>query len=179
MLGAIASRLRNASGYPDIHFAMDQMWELAVKLEEGSLSDLRAELKALKEELEKALREGAPQERIAELMDKMRGAMNKYMDAMRKESERRAAEGGQQPQPQDQQGKSITREDLERMMKEMEEMSKGGNNDMAQQMLEAARPAFAKPAAGRPAAGWRRRRQHGRHDAGPWRHDEEATAPDG
>ena len=135
MLGAIASRLRNASGYSDIHYAMDQMWELAVNLEEGSLSDLRAELKALKEELEKALREGAPQERIAELMDKMRDAMNKFMDEMRKESERRAAEGGQQP-PQDQQGKSITREDLERMMKELEDMSKGGNNDMAQQLLD-------------------------------------------
>jgi uncharacterized protein (TIGR02302 family) len=135
MMGAIASRLRNASGYSDIHFAMDQMWDLAVKLEEGSLSDLRAELKALKEELEKALREGAPQERIAELMDKLRGAMDKYLDAMREESERRAAEGKQPPQQQGDQ-KSISREDLEKMLKDMEEMSKGGNNDMAQQMLE-------------------------------------------
>jgi uncharacterized protein (TIGR02302 family) len=135
MMGAIASRLRNASGYADIHFAMDQMWDLAVKLEEGSLSDLRAELKALKEELEKALREGAPQERIAELMDKLRGAMDKYLDAMREESERRAAEGKQPPQQQGDQ-KSISREDLEKMLKDMEEMSKGGNNDMAQQMLE-------------------------------------------
>ena len=136
MMGAIASRLRNASGYSDIHFAMDQMWDLAVKLEEGSLSDLRAELKALKEELEKALREGAPQERIAELMDKLRGAMDKYLDAMRDEAERRAAEGNQPPQQQGDQGKSISREDLEKMLKDMEEMSKGGNNDMAQQMLE-------------------------------------------
>ncbi len=136
MMGAIASRLRNASGYSDIHFAMDQMWELAVKLEEGSLSDLRAELKALKEELQKALREGAPQERIAELMDKLRGAMDKYLDAMREESERRAAEGKQPPQQQGDNGKSISREDLEKMLRDMEEMSKGGNNDMAQQMLE-------------------------------------------
>ncbi len=136
MMGAIASRLRNASGYADIHFAMDQMWELAVKLEEGSLSDLRAELKALKEELQKALREGAPQERIAELMDKLRGAMDKYLDAMREESERRAAEGKQPPQQQGDNGKSISREDLEKMLRDMEEMSKGGNNDMAQQMLE-------------------------------------------
>jgi uncharacterized protein (TIGR02302 family) len=134
-LGAIASRLRNASGYADIHFAMDQMWELAVKLEEGSLSDLRAELKNLKEQLEKALREGAPPERIAELMKKLREAMNEYLDAMRKEAERQAAEGKQPPQ-QGQEGKSISREDLERMLKEMEEMSKNGNNDMAQQMLE-------------------------------------------
>ncbi len=135
MLGAIASRLRNAAGYSDIHYAMDQMWELAVKLEDGSLSDLRAELKALKQELEKALREGAPQERIAELMDKLRGAMDKYLDAMREESERRSAEGQQQPQQNDQ-GKSVTRDDLEKMLRDMEEMSKGGNNDMAQQLLE-------------------------------------------
>jgi uncharacterized protein (TIGR02302 family) len=135
MMGAIASRLRNASGYSDIHYAMDEMWELAVKLEEGSLSDLRAELKALKEELEKALREGAPQERIAELMDKLRGAMDKYLDAMREESERRSAEGEQAP-PQDGEGKSISRQDLEKMLRDMEEMSKGGNNDMAQQMLD-------------------------------------------
>jgi uncharacterized protein (TIGR02302 family) len=134
VLGAIASRLRNAAGYPDVHYAMDQMWDLAVKLEEGSLSDLRAELKALKEELEKALREGAPQERIAELMDKLRGAMDKYLDAMRDEAEKRSAEG-QQPQQGDQ-GKSVSREDLEKMLRDMEEMSKGGNNDMAQQMLE-------------------------------------------
>jgi uncharacterized protein (TIGR02302 family) len=135
MLGAIASRLRNASGYDDIHYAMDQMWELAIKLEEGSLSDLRAELKSLKEELEKALREGAPQERIAELMDKLRGAMDKYLDAMREESERRSAEGKDQPQQGDK-GKSVSREDLEKMLKDMEDMSKGGNNDMAQQMLD-------------------------------------------
>lgn len=134
ILGTISSRLRNASGYPDIHFAMDQMWDLAVKLEDGSLSDLRAELKSLKEQLEKALREGAPQERIAELMDKLRGTMDKYLDAMRKESERQSAEGKQPQQGKD--GKSVSREDLQKMLDEMEQMSKGGSNDMAQQMLE-------------------------------------------
>jgi uncharacterized protein (TIGR02302 family) len=133
MMGAISSRLRNASGYGDIHSAMDMMWDLAVKLEEGSLSDLRAELKSLKEELEKALREGAPKERIAELMDKLKNAMNKYLDAMRDEAEKRAAEGGPQPKSG---GKSVSREELDKMLKDMEEMSKNGNNDMAQQMLD-------------------------------------------
>jgi uncharacterized protein (TIGR02302 family) len=134
MMGAISSRLRNASGYAEIHEAMDMMWDLAVKLEDGSLSDLRAELKSLKEELEKALREGAPKERIAELMDKLKQAMNKYLDAMRDQAEKQAAEGG--PQPKGGEGKSVSREDLEKMLKDMEEMSKGGNNDMAQQMLD-------------------------------------------
>jgi uncharacterized protein (TIGR02302 family) len=134
MMGAISSRLRNASGYSDIHAAQDMMWDLAVKLEEGSLSDLRAELKSLKEELEKALREGASKERIAELMDKLKNAMNKYLDAMREEAEKRAAEGG--PQPKNGEGKSVSREELEKMLKDMEEMSKNGNNDEAQAMLD-------------------------------------------
>jgi uncharacterized protein (TIGR02302 family) len=136
MMGAISSRLRNASGYGDIHYAMDEMWDLAVKLEEGSLSDLRAELKSLKEELEKALREGAPQERIAELMNKLRGAMDKYLDAMRDEAEKRTAEGKQSPTQKGDKGKSVSREDLEKMLRDMEDMSKGGNNDMAQRMLD-------------------------------------------
>jgi uncharacterized protein (TIGR02302 family) len=134
IMGSISSRLRNAAGYDDIHYAMDQMWDLAVKLEDGSLADLRAELKSLKEQLEKALREGAPQERIAELMDKMRGAMDKYLDAMRRESERRSAEGEQPPSGGD--GKSVSREDLQKMLDEMQDMSKGGDNDTAQQMLD-------------------------------------------
>ncbi len=134
MMGAISSRLRNSSGYSDIHAAQDMMWDLAVKLEEGSLSDLRAELKSLKEELEKALREGASKERIAELMDKMKNAMNKYLDAMREEAEKRSAEGG--PQPKNGEGKSVSREELEKMLKDMEEMSKNGNNDEAQALLD-------------------------------------------
>lgn len=134
MMGAISSRLRNSGGHADIEAAMDMIWDLAVKLEDGSLSDLRAELKALKEDLEKALREGAPQERIAELMDKMRKAMDKYLDAMREEAEKRAAEGGDKQQGD--QGKSISREELEKMLRDMENMSKGGNNDMAQQLLD-------------------------------------------
>jgi uncharacterized protein (TIGR02302 family) len=131
----IGSRLRNASGYDDVNVAIEALWDLAVKLEEGALSDLRAELKALKEELEKALREGAPPERIAELMDRMRKTMDKFMDAMREEAERRQAQG-EMPQQDQQQGETVTREQLQKMLDAMKEMSEQGNTDMAQQLLE-------------------------------------------
>ena len=55
-----------------IKVAVGELWELAVALEEGALADAKAELQALKEELEKALKEGAPPERIAELMKRIR-----------------------------------------------------------------------------------------------------------
>ncbi len=133
VMGAISSRLRNAAGYPDVHNAVDEMWKLAVLLEDGSLKDIKDELQQLKAELEKALREGAPPERIAELMDKMRKAMDKLMDAMREEAEKRVKDGSLQPG--DQNARSITKEDLDKMMDALEELSKGGAKDQAQQLL--------------------------------------------
>lgn len=135
-MGAISSRLRNASGYDDIKLAVGELWDLAVALEEGSLADARAELRALKEELERALREGAPPERIAELMKRLREAMNRYLDAMREEAERRQQQGEMQPRNQPQQGREITREELEKMLEALEDLARGGANDMAQQLLE-------------------------------------------
>ena len=135
IMGAIASRLRNAASNDDVRFAVAELWKLAVTLEDGALSDAKAELQALKEELEKALRDGASKERIAELMNKMRKAMDRYLDAMRKETEKRIQEGTLKPQP-GKAGKSISREDLQKMLDELEKMSKDGSRDMAQQMLE-------------------------------------------
>ncbi len=135
-MGAIASRLRNVKGYDDIKLAVGELWELAVALEDGALADAKAELQALKDELEKALKEGAPPERIAELMKRLREAMNRYLDAMREEAERRMQQGDLQPQDRQQQGREITREDLEKMFDALEELSKGGANDLAQQLLE-------------------------------------------
>jgi uncharacterized protein (TIGR02302 family) len=132
----IGSRLRNAGGYDDVNLAIEALWDLAVKLEEGALSDLRAELQALKDELEKALREGAPPERIAELMDRLRKTMDKFMEAMREEAERRQANGEMPQDGQQSEGREVTREDLQKMMDALEEMSKQGNTDMAQQLLE-------------------------------------------
>jgi uncharacterized protein (TIGR02302 family) len=137
-MSAIASRLRNAIGHDDVRLAIDMLWDLAVALEEGTLSDARAELQALKDELEKALREGAPPERIAELMKKLREAMDRYLDAMREETERRLREGNLQPPDsnQAQQGRMMSREDLQKMLDALEELSRSGATDMAQQLLE-------------------------------------------
>ena len=157
-MGAIASRLRNVTGYDDVKLAVGELWDLAVALEEGSLANAKAELQALKEELEKALKEGAPPERIAELMKRLREAMNKYLDAMREESERRMQQGqNQQPgqQQQQQQGREISREDLEKMFDALEELSKGGANEMAQQLLEQLNQLLQnlEPGQGRDSAG--------------------------
>jgi uncharacterized protein (TIGR02302 family) len=135
-ISSLASRLRNAAGYDDVKWVVASLWDLAVEIEEGITGDARAELLALKKELEKALADGAPPERIAELMDKMRDAMDRFMEAMRQEAERRMKDGTLQRNQQAQQGKPVTREDLQKMLDALEEMAKGGSREMAQRMLD-------------------------------------------
>lgn len=132
-ISAVGSRLKNAAGYDDVKLAVAELWDIAVAIDEGSLEDARAELQALRKELEKALQDGAPPERIAELMDKMRKAMDKFMEAMREETERRMRDGTLPRQSQ--QGRMITREDLQKMLDALEDMAKGGSKDAAQQLL--------------------------------------------
>lgn len=131
----LASRLRNATGYDDVKYVVQGLWDVAVAIDEGSLQDAKSELQALKKELEKALQDGAPQERITELMNKMRDAMDRYMEAMRKEAERRMRDGTLKRPPPGQQGRSITQQDLQKMMDALEDMAKNGSREMAEQLL--------------------------------------------
>ncbi len=129
----IKSSLANAGDTDDVGNAITQLWPLAVAIEDGEAADARAELKALKEQLEQALRDGAPPEKIAELTDKMRRAMDKLLDQMRKEAEKRRADGDTKKDPQ--QGRQITREELQKMLDDIKRLSESGSKDAAEKLL--------------------------------------------
>ena len=123
----IKARTVDATGTDDIVSVVQDLWPLIVQVEDGHLTDLRAEIEALKQQLENALRDKAPPEKIEELMRKMREAMNKLMDQLQKQS----ADGSEKPQN----GKGISPEDLQKMMDKIEQLSKNGSKDAAAQML--------------------------------------------
>jgi uncharacterized protein (TIGR02302 family) len=132
-LAAIKSSLTNAGDTDTVTRAVTDLWPLAVTIEDGEMADARAELKALKEQLQQALRDGAPPEKIAELTDKMRKAMDKLIDQMRKEAEKRKADGQQSAEKQN--GREITKEELQKMLDQIEKLSKSGSKEAAEQML--------------------------------------------
>ena len=137
-IAMVTSRLRAARSDADIGEAIKQLWQIAVGIEEGLMSNVRAELDALREELERALAEGAPPERIAELMDKLRDAMNRYMQSMAEEAQRRMEQGGLDPNQsmqQQQQGQTITPQDLQKMLDMIEKLAESGANDAARDLL--------------------------------------------
>ena len=133
MVAAIESRLRAARTQDDIDVAVNMLWQAAVGIEEGVTGDAKAQLEAVKRELEKALAEGAPPERIAELMDKMRKAMDRYLKSLNEEAQRQKRNGT--PQAGQQGEKSITSEDLRKMLDEIQKMTERGDTEGAQQML--------------------------------------------
>lgn len=133
-LSALRSHIANARNQDDIKEAVNDMWKLALAVEEGDLADARAELDAIRKELQKALAEGAPPERIAELMDKLREAMNKYLQSMAEETKRRMQQNGMQPQQVDP-SRLLSQEDLQKMLDTIQKLAESGANDAAQEML--------------------------------------------
>jgi uncharacterized protein (TIGR02302 family) len=133
-LRAVRSQIANARDQEEIKGAIGELWKLALAVEEGDLADARAELDAIRKELQKALAEGASPERIAELMDKLREAMNKYLQSMAEESQRRMQQGGQQPQPVDP-SRMLSQDDLQKMLDTIQKLAESGANEAAQEML--------------------------------------------
>jgi uncharacterized protein (TIGR02302 family) len=129
-LAAIKSTLARAGDTDTVVSAVERLWPLIVAIEDGELADARAELKALKQQLEQALRNGASPEKLSELMDKMRKAMDKLMSQLQKENENQKADGEKQ-----QGGKSVTKKDLNDLLDKLEQLSKNGNKEAAEKLL--------------------------------------------
>ncbi len=113
---------------------VDLLWEIALTVEDGNLSDVERQLRNLRRELAKALSENAPPERIAELMNKMREAMDRYMREMAKQMQRNMREGKME-QFQGRPDQMITSRDLQKMMDQIEKLARSGNHDAAQRLL--------------------------------------------
>ncbi|MFV0367849.1 MAG: TIGR02302 family protein [Hyphomicrobiaceae bacterium] len=125
-------RLKNSDSRADRNSAIEQLWNVAVRIEDGDLSEAERRLLEAQDKLSKLLEKGASDQEIADAMKELREALNEYM--------RELAEQNQQQQDQfvDGQNKDqqfLSSRDLEQMMKQIEEMAKNGSREQAQQML--------------------------------------------
>jgi uncharacterized protein (TIGR02302 family) len=108
----------------------DGMWELALRIEDGDLSDAEKALKDAQDKLADALEKGAPDSEIDKLMQELREALSKYVEQLTKNANDQAP-----PEGLDQQNQQMSQQDLDQMMKNLEAMTKAGSRDQAQQML--------------------------------------------
>jgi uncharacterized protein (TIGR02302 family) len=117
----------------------DGMWELALRIEDGDLSDAEKALKDAQDKLSEALEKGAPDSEIDNLMQELREALSKYVEQLTKNAQNEAP-----PEGLDQQNQQLSQQDLDQMMKNLEDMTKSGSRDQAQQMLSQLRDLLEK-----------------------------------
>ncbi|MCR8827390.1 TIGR02302 family protein [Pseudosulfitobacter koreensis] len=112
----------------------DDLWDLAIELEEGDLADALDRMRQAQERLEQAMREGASEAEIAELMNELRRATEDYLKQLGEQAQREAQQNGDQQQsPQD--GMQMTQDDLQRMMDEIQELMEQGRMAEAEEAL--------------------------------------------
>lgn len=125
---------------------IDQLWHIALRIEDGDLSDAERALRAAQDRLQRALRDGASDEEIARLMQELRQALAQFLDQLT-----RQADGQQLPKGMDRSMEMLTQQDLEQMLKSLESMARSGNRDMAEQMLSELRDLLDRLQSGRMA----------------------------
>ncbi|QDC11017.1 TIGR02302 family protein [Oceanicola sp. D3] len=110
----------------------EALWEIAVRIEEGTLSNALERLRQAQERLNEAIRNGASDEEIAQLMEEMRQAMQDYMRQLAQQQQQNPGE--QQP---GQQGETmeLSQQDLQDMLDKLEELMQQGRTAEAQELL--------------------------------------------
>lgn len=115
----------------------DELWDLALILEEGDLADAAERMRRAQERLNEAIKNGATDEEIAELMQELRRATEDYLQQLSRQAQREQQENGEPQQQQgDQNGMQMTQDDLQRMMDRIQELMEQGRMAEAQQALQ-------------------------------------------
>ncbi|MHA6263389.1 TIGR02302 family protein [Arenibacterium sp. CAU 1754] len=112
----------------------EALWDLAVLLEDGDLGDALERLRRAQERLSEAMKNGASDQEIAELMQELREATNDYM----RQLSRQAQENGESLDPNElpENTMQMTQNDLQRMMDRIQELMEQGRMAEAQQALQ-------------------------------------------
>lgn len=129
-LAAAQSRLRAARGDDDLRGVADFLWEMALRIEDGDLSKTRKDLQAAQQALREAMERGASPEEMKKLMEDLRAAMDRFLQEF---AQRQGAPQAGAPPPD---ARVITRQDLDQMLKQMEEAQKRGDVAEAQRLLD-------------------------------------------
>ncbi|GEP00276.1 hypothetical protein MHA02_26630 [Methylobacterium haplocladii] len=135
-LKTASDRLRVAKSDEDLTAVADLLWEMALKIEDGDLSDAEKSLRAAQDRLKEAMERGAPDEEIKKLTDDLKKALDRFMKEFAERQKQDPKSGQQQAEKQQGQQKTVTPDQLQKMIQEMQEAMKRGDTAEAQRKLE-------------------------------------------
>lgn len=157
ILFAPGSQIRNKGDYLQLRFISDELtkalaqgaleqervdlaellWALAIDLEDGDVDDALERMQQAEERLSQAMKNGASEAEIAELMQELREANENYLRQLMQQAERQktAPENGLlSTKPQNR--LDLTQNDLQTMMDRIEKLMREGRMAEAKQALQ-------------------------------------------
>ena len=132
-LRSISSQLGRANSKDAMRETADNMWALAVSIEDGNITDVEKALRAAQEALKQALERGASDEEIKKLTDNLRAALDNFM---RQLAEQMRNNPQQLARPLDPNAKVMRQQDFKNMLDRMERLAKSGDKDAARALLD-------------------------------------------
>jgi len=132
-LRSIYFDLKGAKTDDALREVVARMWNMAVQIEDGNLSQTEQALRQAQEALRQALDRGASDQELKKLMDDLRAAMNKFLQALAEQMQKN-------PQaltrPLDRNTRMLTERDFKSMMDRLENLARSGNREAARRLLE-------------------------------------------
>ena len=131
-LRGIFWELVRAKSDDDLRDVVARLWQMAVGLEDGDISSAQDALRDAEKALQQALDRGASDQEIKQLMDRLRAAMDRFLQAMTEQMRKNQ----QLSRPLDPNAKVLSQRDLQNMLNKLEELSRSGAKDAAQALLQ-------------------------------------------
>ncbi len=113
----------------------DQLWEIALLVEEGDLQSALDRLQRAQDRLDEAIKRGADKAEIEELMQELNEAMDEYMSQLAQEQQRNP----DMEMSQNMESQEITGDQIQQMMEELQKLLEEGRMAEAQELMDALR----------------------------------------
>lgn len=133
-LKVAATRLAEVKTDEDIVSLAAYLWDMALRIENGDLSEAEREMRAAEQKLREALQRNASPEEIRKLTENLRAAMDKFVQQLAQQN--REQGNDRTPDRGQSQSKSVTPKQLQSMLDRLQDLAKSGNMADAQKALD-------------------------------------------
>ena len=125
-------RLGSDPSRESVASVVDQLWSVALRIEDGDLPEAERDVKSAQDALAQALKDNASPEEIKRLVDELRTALSRYLQALASQQQDK---GNMPPQEQQNGDQLVSQQDLDKLLSNIEKLAQAGSKEMAERML--------------------------------------------
>ncbi|MFO7479043.1 MAG: TIGR02302 family protein [Methyloceanibacter sp.] len=125
-------RLRTDTSREGVASVVEQLWETALRIEDGELPEAERALKSAQDALMQALKDNASPEETKRLVEELRQALSQYLQAL---AEQQQDKGNMPAQGQQDGDQLVSQQDLDKMLNAIQNLAESGSKEMAERML--------------------------------------------